>query len=79
MSLDPEIVTRGLIYKDESSSLIIEAKQLLKDKINSQNYNRYDPVKIKNDIKKELQKYFVKAINRKPMIVTILFENLSKN
>lgn len=79
MTLDPEIVTRGLIYKDESSSLILEAKQLLKDKINSQNYKRYDPVKIKNDIKKELQKYFVKAINRKPMIVTILFENLSKN
>ena len=79
LTLEPEIVTRGLIYREESSALILEAKQLLKEKINSHNYSRYDSMKIKNDIKKELQKFFVKSINRKPMIVAVLIENLSKN
>ncbi len=73
----PEIITRGFIYVKESQDLLEETKTISKEVIETSivtNAKRVDYVKIKNDVRDVLGKFFYKETESKPMIITVIQE-----
>ena len=73
----PEILTRGFIYVKESQDLLEETKKISREVIESNievNSKRVDYSKIKNDVRDVLGKFFYKATESKPMIITVIQE-----
>ena len=72
LSRSPDIFTRGFIYNDDSNELIVEAKKLVFDTLKNIDVKSMEKTELRNTIKKTLTNLFVKRVNRKPMIVTIV-------
>lgn len=70
----PDIITRGLIYSNEMEELIKEAKQFIKDSINSAPEKQTDFSIVKNEVRRILGNFFYRKIKRRPMVLTIVAE-----
>ena len=73
----PEVLTRGFIYVKDNLDLIDEIKsmslEIIEDNI-QEGSKRVDYSKIKNEVRDVLGKYFYKAMETKPMIITVIQE-----
>jgi len=71
----PDIVSRGFVYVRESSDLIIEAKEVVREALLSCSAkNITDWSKIKNIVKEVLSDYLWQQMKRSPMILPIIME-----
>lgn len=74
---DIDVITRGFIYIKENMDLINEIKTMSKELIVSNiqaDSKRVDYVKIRNDVREELGKYFYQDTGSRPMIITVIQE-----
>ena len=63
---EPEIITRGFIYKRDAKNLLADARNRISDTINRGNGN------IQNDIEQSIRAFFYNETKRRPMVfVTI--------
>ena len=63
---DPEIITRGFVYKRDAKNLLADARNRISDTINRGNGN------IQNDIEQSIRAFFYNETKRRPMVfVTI--------
>lgn len=72
---EPEIISRGLIYTNEAQKLIYEARNVIKESLETVNTLKNDLSTVKNNVRKMLANYFYKKMKRRPMILTVLVEN----
>lgn len=70
----PEIITRGLIYSSEASSLVEEARQHVRDTINKCDLKSVDLQALKQVIRKSLSSFFNRKTRRNPTILTVVLE-----
>lgn len=71
----PDIISRGFVYMRESSDLIKEAQELLKnhlEEIMSKQTNQW--AEIKNEITEALAPFLYERTKRRPMILPIIME-----
>ncbi|MEK7772814.1 MAG: ribonuclease J, partial [Deltaproteobacteria bacterium] len=66
----PDIVTRGLVFEEESPHLIEGAKNVVIDTLNNINAEaRGEPLEVKEEIRRGLRRFFNKALERRPVIL----------
>ena len=73
----PEILTRGFIYVKESQDLLEETKKIAREAISScieESEKKVDYVRIKNEVRDTLGKFFYQETEAKPMIITVVQE-----
>ncbi|MBQ6135526.1 MAG: ribonuclease J, partial [Bacilli bacterium] len=73
----PEILTRGFIYVKESQDLLEETKKIAREAISScieETEKKVDYVRIKNEVRDTLGKFFYQETEAKPMIITVVQE-----
>lgn len=70
----PDIISRGLIYQDEASELIAQAKAFITNAFEGVDLKAMDTAEIKAMVKKVATNFFSKKTKRRPMIVTILVD-----
>ncbi|RMG03151.1 MAG: ribonuclease J, partial [Nitrospirae bacterium] len=75
LSSEPDIVTRGFIQEEESEGFLEEAREVIINAIGSVEPEvAQDLSLLKARIRSTLKKYIYRAINRRPMILPIIFE-----
>ncbi len=70
----PEIITRGLIYSSEASSLVEEARQFVRETILKSDIKNIDVQVLKQNIRKALSGFFNKKTRRNPTVLTVVFD-----
>lgn len=71
----PELTTKGFVFVKESSELLENARNLAEEIIKNNTLSgMVDYNHIKNEIRKDLSKYFSKETNIRPMVITVLQE-----
>ena len=71
----PDIISRGLIYQDEASELITQAKAFITKGLEDVDLKAMDTPEIKALVKKVATSFFSKKTKRRPMIVTIIVDS----
>ncbi len=71
----PDIISRGFIFEEASTEVISEAKRVVAETISGLDADLLqDTVLMKARIRNTLKKHIYKTMNRRPMIVPIIFE-----
>ncbi|MBI5902651.1 MAG: ribonuclease J, partial [Deltaproteobacteria bacterium] len=71
----PDIITRGLVFEEESPHLIEGAKNVVMDTLNSINTEaRGEQLEVKEEIRRGLRRFFNKALERRPVILPVIIE-----
>lgn len=70
----PEIVTKGFVYVKESHELLDEAKEIARDVIKKYTGSKIDYNAVKNDIRKNLSKLFMRETSMRPLIISVVQE-----
>lgn len=70
----PDLISRGFIYNKENEAVVDEAKNIIINTIIASNFKEQDWALIKNNIRKALSNYFLRAIKRRPLILPIIIE-----
>lgn len=71
----PDIITRGLIFEQESAELLEGAKNVVLGALNNINIEaKTDWLEVKEEIRKALRRFFNKALERKPIILPLIIE-----
>lgn len=65
----PDLLTRGFIYNDEQSEVIGEARKFVFESLQNSSIKSMDRNEIRAFVRKNLTNYFVKKVNRKPVII----------
>lgn len=74
ISSAPEIISRGFVYSKENQDKIEEAKNIVINTVLEADFKRQDFNKLKVDIRKNLQYYFLRSMKRRPLIVPVIIE-----
>ncbi|MEE8184890.1 MAG: ribonuclease J [Thermodesulfobacteriota bacterium] len=71
----PDIITRGLIFEEESYDLLEGAKESILDILAKINIEaKTDVQEVKGEIKRALRRFFNKALERRPIILPLIIE-----
>lgn len=71
----PDIITRGFVYVKESEALIMEAKDIVRNELNSCLENEILEWNVlKSSIKKAMEKFLYDKTKRRPIILPIIME-----
>ncbi len=71
----PEIITRGLVFEDESAELLEGAKRVVVETLSNINAEaRTEQLEVKEEIRRALRRFFNKALERKPVILPVIIE-----
>lgn len=71
----PDIVTRGLVFEEESPHLIEGARNVVMDTLNNINTEaRGEQLEVKEEIRRGLRRFFNKALERRPVILPVIIE-----
>jgi ribonuclease J len=71
----PDIITRGLIFEQESVELLEDAKNVVMATLGNINAEaKTDCLEVKEEIRKTLRRFFNKALERKPIILPLILE-----
>ncbi len=75
LSREPEIITRGLVHVDESGEMLDEVRGLILEifQENAPEEMR-DPEIVQEKMRAVLKRYFRKKLNRRPMILPVVWE-----
>ncbi len=72
---EPEIVTRGFVDGQESSSLITNLKQLIESTVeNASHEQRIDSAVMQEEIRLTLKRFIKKQTGRQPMIIPVVMD-----
>lgn len=75
LARDPEIITRGLVHVDASEDLLEEIRSLIVATMtNSENGDVRDAEIVQERLRAALKRYFRKKLNRRPMILPVVWE-----
>jgi ribonuclease J len=71
----PDIITRGLVFEQESAGLMERARTAVLETLNSINVEaKTDPIEVKEEIRRALRRFFNKALERRPVILPVVLE-----
>ncbi len=70
----PELVSRGFVYEKESEELMVKAKALAQDVLNSELATRHDYNAIRNRLRDELGDFFFAKTKRRPMVIPTILD-----
>src|SRR3989338_8780615 len=71
----PDIITRGLIFEEESAELIGGAKNVVMAVLGTINIEaKTDWLEVKEEIRKALRRFFNKTLERRPVILPMIIE-----
>ncbi|MFQ5585710.1 MAG: ribonuclease J [Thermodesulfobacteriota bacterium] len=71
----PDIITRGLVFEEESAHLIEGAKEAVLDILGGINVEVKGEVpEVKEEIKRALRRFFNRALERRPIILPLIIE-----
>jgi ribonuclease J len=71
----PDIITRGLIFEQESHDLLEGAKKAVLDILEKINVEaKTDVQEVKGEIKRALRRFFNKTLERRPIILPLIIE-----
>ena len=65
----PDLLTRGFIYNDEQNEVIGEARKFVFESLQNSGIKAMDRAEIRAFVRKNLSNFFVKKVNRKPVII----------
>lgn len=65
----PDLLTRGFIYNEEQSEVLGEARKFVYESLQNSSIKTMERSEIRNFVKKNLTNFFVKKVNRKPVII----------
>jgi ribonuclease J len=68
----PDIMTKGLAYGNEMEKIISEAKTVVRGALDKASLTADDLTEVRNQIRKDIQSYFSKSFNRRPIVVSML-------
>jgi ribonuclease J len=68
----PDIMTKGLVYGNEMEKIITEAKTVVLSALEKTSLGADDLTEVRNQIRKDIQAYFNKSFNRRPIVVSML-------
>jgi ribonuclease J len=72
---DPEIITRGFVHVDASAEILAEVRDLLVGIVQSSvSEELRDPEFVQERMRAALKKFFRKKLNRRPMILPVVWE-----
>jgi ribonuclease J len=72
---EPEIITRGLVHVDASAEMLAEVRELLTDMLVQTGREELgDADAIQEKMRVILKRYFRKKLNRRPMILPVVWE-----
>ena len=71
----PEIVTRGVVYEDESQDYLEQARLAAQEALQELNVEmRCDPDEVRQALRQALRRFFKKTVERRPMILPVIME-----
>ncbi|HHL40867.1 MAG TPA: ribonuclease J [Deltaproteobacteria bacterium] len=71
----PDIVTRGLVFEQESADLLEEARGKVLEALENINVEaKTDSLEVKEEIRRALRRFFNKALERRPVILPVIIE-----
>ncbi|MBI5682689.1 MAG: ribonuclease J, partial [Deltaproteobacteria bacterium] len=71
----PDIITRGLVFEEESAELLEDAKRVVNETLAGVNKEALtDWAEVKEEVRKSLRRYFNKILERRPVILPLIIE-----
>lgn len=71
----PDIVTRGVVFEEESEVLLSEARRVVLETLDSINIEtRTEWTEVKEEIRRALRRFFNRTLDRRPVILPIIIE-----
>ncbi len=71
----PEIVTRGVVYEDESQDYLEQARMTALEALKELNSEmRQEPDEVRQALRQTLRRFFKKTVERRPMILPVIME-----
>lgn len=71
----PEIVTRGVVYEDESQDYLAQARLMAEQALLELNVEmRREPDEVRQAVRQALRRFFKKTVERRPMILPVIME-----
>ena len=71
----PEIVSRGVVYEDESQDYLAQARQMAQEALLELNCEmRKEPDEVRQAVRQALRRFFKKTVERRPMILPVIME-----
>ena len=71
----PEIITRGVVYEDESQDYLEQARMTARDALLELNAEmRQEPDEVRQALRQTLRRFFKKTVERRPMILPVIME-----
>ncbi|MGE0155410.1 MAG: ribonuclease J [Geobacter sp.] len=71
----PEIVSRGVVYEDESQDYLEQARLTAQEALQELNAEmRREPDEVRQALRQALRRFFKKTVERRPMILPVIME-----
>ncbi|MCZ6449644.1 MAG: ribonuclease J [Deltaproteobacteria bacterium] len=75
LAAGPDIISRGFMRAEDGQEVLEQAKALVLKTLKGSNREiRTDPSELQEKVRKSLQRYFFKTLERRPMIVPLIME-----
>jgi len=75
LAREPEIITRGLVHVDASAEVMTQMRAQVSEVLSSSSLEeKHDPEIIQEKLRAALKRFFRKKLNRRPMILPVVWE-----
>ena len=68
----PDVIMKGLAYAHELEKVIVDIRGVVLESLQKMPFNGSDINEVRNQIRKDVQNYFQKTFNRRPIVVSML-------
>ena len=68
----PDVIMKGLAYAHELEKVIVDIRGVVLESLEKMPFNGNDVNEVRNQIRKDVQNYFQKNFNRRPIVVSML-------
>ena len=73
IATEPEIISRGFVYMDNSENLITEAKEITRKVIeNLTDEQKHETQTVQDEIRSALRRFFAKQMQRSPLVLPVV-------
>ncbi|MFQ5329728.1 MAG: ribonuclease J, partial [Thermodesulfobacteriota bacterium] len=71
----PEIITKGLVFEEDSAHLLDGAKEAVLDTLSKVNVEaKGEALEVKEEVRRALRRFFNRALERRPIILPLIIE-----
>jgi ribonuclease J len=74
VTAEPDIISRGFVYMKESTKLIENARQVVKNSLHLKEGRIFDWNHVRRQIEERLGEFLYKETHRKPLIISVIIE-----